>query len=255
MDTKYWGPGGWVLLHMISFNPTISNKKDLFDFFSSLPYVLPCKYCRASLSEYVREYPLEDAIKTDTLGKWLWNIHNCVNAKLRGQRLKVEPDPPFSKVKKLYEERLSASCTKTEFPGWEFLFSVVENHPHSRLSIGGKPIQNCPEPTAINDPLEKNRWNLMCADERLPFVLQFWKSLPKVLPYPEWRAIWNQCEPDWSSRKSSLKSLWTIRCRMEKELELLNSTDFYTLCKELRTHRSGCSKSKRAKTCRKKRKV
>lgn len=252
MDTKYWGPGGWVLLHMISFSPT-SNKKDLYDFFSSLPYVLPCKYCRASLSEYVSEYPLEEAIKTDALGNWLWKIHNCVNAKLRGQRLKVEPDPPFSKVKKLYEERLQASCTKTEFPGWEFLFSIVENHPHSRLSIGGKPIQNCPEPTTVNDPLEKNKWNLMCAEERLPFVLQFWKSLPKVLPYPEWRAIWNQCEPDWSSRKSSLKSLWSIRCRMEKELELLNSTDFYTLCKELRTHRSGCSKSKRAKTCRKKR--
>jgi hypothetical protein len=65
MDTKYWGPGGWVLLHMISFSPTTSNKKDLFDFFSSLPYVLPCKYCRASLSEYVREYSLEEAIKTD----------------------------------------------------------------------------------------------------------------------------------------------------------------------------------------------
>lgn len=247
MDTKYWGPGGWVLLHMISFSD--SNKKHLDAFFSSLPYVLPCKYCRASLSEYMKEHSLEDALKENRLEKWLWTIHNCVNAKLRGQNLKVEPDPPFSMVEKIYKERLKASCTKTNFPGWEFLFSIVENHPYSRLSLTGKPMKDCPE-HPISDPLEKNRWNLLNCDERLPYYEQFWTSLPKVLPFAEWR--WNNSS-DWSSRKSSLKSLWSIRCKLEKELELLNSTDYHTLCKELRIHRSGCNTSKRAKTCRKKR--
>ena len=248
MDTKYWGPGGWVLLHTISFAEP-SSKKDLTTFFESLPYILPCKYCRASLSEYVVENPFD----VSNPGKWLYTIHNCVNAKLKGQGLKVEADPPFSKVKALYNERLAASCTKTKFDGWEFLFSVVENHPLSRLSTTGKPIQNSPEPLTLKNSLDKNKYNLLTAEERMPQFLNFWDALPKVLPFHEWRKIWNMCETDWSTRKSSLKSLWAIRCKMERELELLNSTDFYTLCKELQKHRSGCAKSKRAITCRKKR--
>jgi hypothetical protein len=249
MDTKYWGPSGWVLLHTISFSK--QDDSEITAFFSSLPYVLPCKYCRASLSEYMTENVLEDAVKAKTVPKWLYIIHNCVNAKLRGQHLRVDDDPPFSKVNKLYSERLNASCTKTNFDGWEFLFSIVENHPLARLSTSGKPIHGAPE--TASDPLEKNRWNLLTAEERMPYFLQFWEALPKVLPFPEWKKIWNSCPSDWSTRKSSLKSLWAIRCKMERELELLNSTDFYTLCKELQKHRSGCGKSKRAKTCRKRR--
>jgi len=251
MDTKYWGPSGWVLLHTISFSQN-SSKSDLAAFFSSLPYVLPCKYCRASLSEYMTAHSLEDALKTDSLGKWLYIIHNCVNAKLRGQHLKVAPDPPFSSVKTIYNERLKANCTKTNFDGWEFLFSIVENHPLARLSTSGKPIHGAPH-EVLSDPLQKNTWNLLSPEERMPYFLQFWESLPKVLPFPEWKKIWNSCPSDWSTRQSSLKSLWAIRCKMERELELLNSTDFYTLCKELQKHRSGCGKSKRAKTCRKRR--
>jgi hypothetical protein len=199
------------------------------------------------------EHSLEDAIKRDILEKWLYIIHNCVNAKLRGQHLKVDPDPPFSSVKKIYTERIKANCTKTNFHGWEFLFSIVENHPLARLSTSGKPIHGAPEPALLSDSLEKYKWNFLTVEERMPYFLQFWDSLPKVLPFVEWTKIWNACSSDWSTRKSSLKSLWAIRCKMEHELELLNSTDFYTLCKELQKHRSGCGKSKRAKTCRKRR--
>ena len=258
MDTKYWGPGAWVLLHTISFafpNPNANQKGELSAFFGSIPYVLPCKYCRASFSEYITAHPLENAIRSNTLGKWLYTIHNCVNDKLRNQNLRVEPDPPFSKVKDIYTERLKANCTKTTFHGWEFLFSIVENHPLARLSTSGKPMQNSPEPSSITTALEKNRWNLLSVEERMPQFIKFWETLPKILPFPEWKEIWNKCSinADWSTRKSALKSLWAIRCGMERELELLNSTDFYTLCKELRIHRSGCAKSQRAKTCRKKR--
>jgi hypothetical protein len=253
MDTKYWGPGGWILLHSISFAPN-QDRKHLIAFFSTLPYVLPCKYCRASLSEYMKRYPLEDVDnEPHAFGKWLWKIHNCVNAKLRGQRLRVEPDPSFSEVKALYLEKAKATCTKTIFHGWEFLFSIIENHPYSKQSRVGKPIQGAPEDIEGLDPLEKNRWNMLSCDERLPYVLKFWKTLPSVLPFPEWKKIWNSCETDWSTRVSALKTLWSIRCRFERELELLNYTTFHSLCKELRAHRSGCSASKRAKTCRKKR--
>jgi hypothetical protein len=42
---------------------------------------------------------------------------------------------------------------------------------------------------------------------------------------------------------------------MEKDLNMLNSCKYKSLCKTLKTHRSGCSKSVRAKTCRKKRNI
>ena len=54
MDTRFWGPDGWKLLHSITENyPTVPDKKnkDLYrKFFLSLPYVLPCVYCRKSLT-------------------------------------------------------------------------------------------------------------------------------------------------------------------------------------------------------------
>ena len=258
MDTKYWGPSGWSLLHLITIaeaNPSPQQKKDLECFFSTLPYVLPCKYCRASLSEYMAEHPLSSALKSDkpyAIARWLWTIHNCVNAKLRSQKLHVLEDPPFSEVKERYLEKFGAGCTKTKFEGWEFLFSIVENHPYSKQSLSGTAIHGAPDLEGASD-LEKNRWNALPAEHRLKKFEQFWKCLPAVFPYSEWEPIWSSVSAEWSSRASALKSLWQIRCKMESELELLNKTNYHSLCQELKKHRSGCSKSKRAKTCRKRR--
>ena len=85
-------------------------------FFEALPYVLPCKFCRYSLSEYMQDLPLADALADPApyaLAKWLWKIHNKVNEKLRKQNLNVEPDPTFAAVKALYLERLALGCTRT----------------------------------------------------------------------------------------------------------------------------------------------
>jgi hypothetical protein len=244
MDTRYWGPSGWRLLHLISFADL--NQKDMCAFFNTLPYILPCKYCRRSLSEYIQADPANS--HTD-FGNWLWRIHNDVNNKLRAQHLPTGTNPPFKAVKEIYEARLAAPCTRTTFEGWEFLFSVAESHPMSVAGRSSEPIGE----TDSEDPLERNRWNVMTPEERLPHYERFWRLLPKVLPFSEWRSVAAACSPGWSTRQESLKSLWTIRCEMETRLELLNRTSYATLCKELRRYRSGCSTSKRGKTCRKKR--
>jgi hypothetical protein len=257
MDTKYWGPSGWKLLHLITFargtNPSEEDRRDLHGFFTTLPYVLPCKYCRSSLTEYMAKNSLDSALENGTLAKWLWTIHNEVNGKLRGQRLHVEDNPSFSSVKKIYTERAAAPCTRTKFEGWEFLFSIVENHPFSRQALHGSGMPGADDLGADATTEERNRLYALKPEERLEQFQQFWKFLPRVLPYKEWRTTWEACETDWTSRASSLKTLWSIRCRMESALKLLNQTDYSSLCKELRTHRSGCNKSVRAKTCRKKR--
>ena len=247
MDTRYWGPSGWRLLHLISFAAPDLNQKDLCAFFNTLPYVLPCKYCRKSLTEYMQSDP---AILGQTdFPRWLWRIHNDVNDKLKAQRLSNNETPPFKTVKAIYEGRLAAPCTRTTFEGWEFLFSVAEAHPMSIAGRNSEPIHGWKESA---DPLERNRWNIMTPEERLPHYIRFWELLPKVLPFPEWRAVAHNCSPGWTTRQDTLKTLWAIRCEMETKLELLNRTNYTSLCKELRHFRSGCSTSQRGKTCRRK---
>lgn len=253
MDTRYWGPSGWRLLHLISFAATPSRYSHIRALFETLPYVLPCKYCRESLSEYIAADPLP--ANASALPKWLWRIHNDVNAKLRGQHLHVEPDPPFQTVKRIYSERLDAGCSRTHFEGWEFLFSIAEAHPLSRQTKTSVPIKDHPPKEGLTD-LELNQWNLMTPEERMPYYTRFWNLLPHTLPFPEWSAAWRQAVRAAGPpvcRAECLKYLWTIRRHLEKELELLNSTTYDSLCKELRNHRSKCSASTRGKTCRRKR--
>lgn len=254
MDTRYWGPSGWRLLHLISFAAAESQvSPDLCAFFETLPYILPCKYCRKSLSEYMKEDPVECNKKN--IAKWLWRIHNDVNAKLRDQRMHVEPDPSFPIVETIYLERLATGCSRTSFDGWEFLFSVAEAHPLGRAGKSSAPIAGHPPIEVLDTPLERNRWNVMSPEERLPYYNQFWALLPKVLPFPEWKKSWNQAVraiglP--TCRAECLKYLWQIRKHMEETLELVNRTSYNSLCKELRHYRSGCGVSSRGKTCRRK---
>jgi hypothetical protein len=259
MDTRFWGPSGWRLLHSITFAYTPNtDRKAMQIFFEMLPFVLPCKYCRANLTEHMQKHPLAQALHSrETLTKWLWRIHNEVNAKLRSQKLSSEKDPPFEAVEKYYTDLLRTGCTRTEFPGWDFLFSIAECHPMSLVSKQSVPIQGAPPCDLLVNYDEKNLWNCLKPDERFPLYVLFWKSLGAVLPFPEWRASWlkNGGFDDGAlgTRDQTLKWLWNLRCAMETELELLNRCKYSALCKTLKVFRSGCTKSSRAKTCRKKR--
>ena len=252
MDTRYWGPSGWRLLHLISFAASKGGTTPtLCEFFNTLPYVLPCKYCRKSLSEYMMKDPVECNKKN--IAKWLWRIHNDVNAKLRLQSSSVEDDPSFPMVESIYLERLAAGCSRTTFEGWEFLFSVAEAHPYSRAAKN-IPISGHPPIEEMKTPLELNRWNMLPADERIVYYNRFWELLPTVLPFPEWRKSWAEAvRRTPQCREDCLKHLWSIRRHMEDRLELINRTNYQSLCKELRHYRAGCSTSSRGKTCRRKR--
>lgn len=257
MDTRFWGPSGWRLIHLITFTYTPSDSAKVGKFFETLPYVLPCKFCRCSLTEYMDADPVKDALDSrKSLTKWLWRIHNKVNDKLRSQGLVTEANPPFEMVKKVYEERVDAGCIKTEFEGWDFLFSIAENHPFSPSSKNSLPMDGCP----LEDILcikEKNRWNVLKPDERFEKYKEFWLTVGTVLPFQEWIDAWKEADmrkDSLSSRGTLIKELWRIRCSMEKSLEFVNREKFRSLCKRIREHRSGCGKKPRARTCRKNRK-
>ena len=253
MDTRFWGPSGWRLLHLITFTYDPSQREDVSRFFELLPYVLPCKFCRRSLAEYMESDPLEAALTSrKELTQWLYRIHNQVNAKLRGQGLPTAPDPSFASVKKEYEARLAAGCSGTEFEGWEFLFSIAENHPFSRSGRNSIPFEGCPSESVT--AAERNRWNTMKSEERMTFYRKFWGAVGPALPFPEWRSAWQRCAGgagELDNRRHWLRSLWRTRSCLEKELDLKRSDScFSALCDRLSSHRSGCGKRPRAKTCR-----
>lgn len=251
MDTRFWGPSGWKLLHTITFSYDHSLKKSYEDFFETIAYILPCKFCRKSYSEYITEIPV-DASSKETITRWLWKIHNKVNEKLRSQGLCNYEDPLFSKVKQMYSEEVYRGCSKVTFQGWEFLFSVVESHPTSKLSLSSKAF-DIPDNVSVNTPLLRNMYNTISTEEKLQFYKKFWTLLPNVLPFEEWRKLWKKYDSKkYNTRKESLSNLYSIRCKLENDLELQNKTDFSSLCKVLRTFKSGCNKSKRSKTCRRK---
>jgi hypothetical protein len=245
MDTRFWGPSGWRLLHMIAEGPN-ANKNQTF--WSMLPLVLPCKFCRASLTEYYKALPIPT--RQEDYSEWLYNIHNLVNQKLRDQGQRLPPDPPYDLVQEQYAQLLGQGCSRTEFPGWDFLFSVADNHPDSSPS---RPMPDAP--TVMPKSLEeRNKYNLLTPRERKDALRKFWESIPAVLPFQEWKAAWKTHAPPLNkavqSRRSAMSWLWTIRCGMDGDLQTMGATNFYGLCKRIATHRSGCSKSLRAKTCR-----
>ena len=127
----------------------------------------------------------------------------------------------------------------------------------SLVSKQSVPIQGAPPCDLLVSYEEKNLWNCLKPDERFPLYVLFWKSLGAVLPFPEWRASWLKNggfdDGALTTRDQTLKWLWNLRCAMETELELLNRCKYSALCKTLKVFRSGCTKSSRAKTCRKKR--
>jgi len=259
MDTRFWGPSGWRLLHLITFTYEPSQAEKVGKFFETLPYVLPCKFCRCSLTEYMDEDPVKDALSSrKALTKWLWRIHNKVNDKLRGQGLATaqEPNPPFDTVKKVYEERVDQGCIKAEFEGWDFLFSIAENHPFSPSSKNSLPMEGCPSSSEKLCFKEKNRWNLLKPEERYKKYEEFWLVVGSVLPFQEWIDAWTHAsvkKDQLISRATWIKELWRIRCSMESSLDLVNKEKFRSLCKRIREHRSGCGKKPRARTCRRSR--
>lgn len=80
-----WGKYAWPFIHMVTLdypeNPTDADKKNYYNFFMSLQYVLPCAKCRKNMSQHLKKYPLtnEALANRASLVKWAIDLHNIVN--------------------------------------------------------------------------------------------------------------------------------------------------------------------------------
>ena len=252
MDTRFWGPSGWRLLHLIAVAPPT---RFTHAFFELLPYVLPCKYCRASLTDYYAVDPVPSvATGSKDFAHWLYRIHNRVNGKLRDQRLLKTPNPPWPAVKAEYEALYKAPCTQQQIIGWDFLYSVVYTTPCE--AVASEPLPDAPPPDTLATPELRNRWNTMDREERMRFIDRWWDTLPSVLPYKAWRTAFRTAPPRpalTAGHKAVTEWLFHVEQHTCKILRVkANHRNFTGLCRKLSVFQSKCGakKTRKTKTCR-----
>lgn len=216
MDTRYWGPSAWQLFHLVAFR---SEHPD--DVLNAMKDVLPCKFCRESTTKFVHEHPLRG-----NPGRWLYDIHNMVNVKLRNQAktdptvVDPGPDPAFETVKDRY-----MAMKPTQVPGRDFLFVVSANYPET------------PEETDM-------------ATQR-----HFLHALAKSYPFQKLRMVFAkyvaESEPTLESRHAYMHWTHGLLTRLSHAIGK-PMPSYRGFAHRVAYYRSGCSKKTyHGKTCRK----
>jgi hypothetical protein len=215
-DTRFWGPSAWQLFHLVAFK---SDHPD--DVLNAIKDVLPCRFCRESTTQFVKEHPLRG-----DPGKWLYDLHNRVNAKLRTQAkedptvIDPGPDPTFAEVKANY-----LALKPVAVPGRDFLFSIASNYPDG------------PDP------------------EQMATQRHFLHALVKVYPFSPLRAVAARYlqahEPLLGSRKAYMKWMYGLLKALSAEVGVSIGT-FRGYAHHVAYYKSGCTKKTyHGKTCRK----
>lgn len=250
MDTRFWGPSGWRLLHTAAYQYNPETASQMRKFLKTLPFILPCKFCRSSLSTYYDELPPTSATLStrDALFRWFYDIHNKVNAKLRAQGLNPTSDPPFTAVRKFYDNWMKLSTPHDRLQTfWDFLFSIAYCHPISTKSTpmeGGNLKRNSRRSHTV-----RNFFNTLPPRIRFKYYEKFWNSLPVAFE-PSIRDAWNRAlaanPPKLSTRSSITAWLWRMRCALEPSY----SAPYAKCCKLVAAYSSDCGSKRRAITCR-----
>ena len=259
MDTRFWGPSGWRLLHLIAANP-VKNRAAVKEWFELLEYVLPCKYCRASFHDYLKLQPFTDTVVSNPnhFGRWVYDIHNRVNAKLRGQGLLTAPDPAWAAVKAEYQRLSTNLCDGPPLLGWEFLVSVAYTTPSATYKP--VPMPDTPDDVSPTATLGfKNRYNLLDRQERIRMLKRWWQLIPSILPCEAWRKSWSAASsqpPLREGREAVMRWMWRVEEQVCDGLQCPTPhPSLVALKKEAAAYESDCSKKKRGKTCRRTKKA
>lgn len=217
IDTRFWGPSGWQLFHLITFKSPDTAKNVLDD----MPSILPCPFCRESTTQFVAESPLRKPYS-----KWLYDIHNKVNNKLRKQCaqdpkvINPGPDPDYEEIKKRYE-----SIEKPDaVPGRDFLMSVAYAYPAE------------PEPRDMSAQRE------------------FLHHLAEAYPFGNLRKVFQnyiqKSDPTLQSQRAYTRWMYGLLKLLSEEIGT-SIRSYRGYMAHLAYYKSGCSgKSYKGKTCR-----
>jgi len=204
MDTRFWGPSAWRLLHLISFSDNRS--KSVYTLIKLLPNILPCKYCRESLTEIYKELPLRESF-LHNLDEWMYKIHNKVNNKLRKQGLLKTPTPTFAEVKEMYEPWLTNP--PEHILGFDFFKSVAYIMTNSK---------------GVTNAMLKN----------------WWSSIGPSLPFLSWQKQWKEAE----EREGSAPVEKGKQAMIAWLYKIQGKQTYNDFTKETRAFSSSCKKGK-----------
>jgi hypothetical protein len=198
MDTRMWGGSGWTGVHggAKAADADAAMVKPVAAFVGALPYALPCRYCRSSLTGYMRQLPPPPATRSSSGGdrwsRWAYAVHNLVNGKLRSQGLLKTKNPPFAEVDGRYAALLAAPGPQP-MRGWDFLAAVAWTTPPVSDAAALKasaPMPDVPVPPPSAPLWQRNAANTVPPAERRRLVARFWETVGPALSRPEWRAAW-----------------------------------------------------------------
>ena len=229
MDTRFWGPDGWLILHSITANyPTkiTSNEKHIYlHFFNTLEFLLPCVYCRKSFSKYYKELPIEEYLTTKTdICFWLYLIHNKVNDKLRQQKLNDKKNPEFKTIYKKFNKYITKTKSAEQIPGFKFLNSILFN-----IALKIKTVD------------KSIIYNLLKFIYLLPLVNPFTKFNEVYVEYLKQYPIENYISNSHNLKKwmHNLSTTYNLKYKIK-------TLNYSKNCKNLKNYKSNCVK----KTCR-----
>lgn len=260
MDTRFWGPSGWKLIHLVAAEPmnTERHRKAVAAWFALLPYVLPCKYCRASLTDYYDAQPLTEIILRDPakFSRWAYDIHNRVNEKLREQGLLTATNPQWEDIHKFYRTEHDGLCKGTPLIGWDFMTSIAFNTPERNYIPN--PMSDTPEemPKDVSTKV-RNRYNLLTRAERLRWLRAWWTLTPAILPCAAWRSAWGHAmgaagaPPLERGREAMVRWMWKIEAHVCADLRCPTPhASLAELASTVGSFESGCGLARKGKTCR-----
>ena len=222
-----------------------------------LEFVLPCKYCRASFHDYTNLQPLTPAIiaNREAFSRWMYDIHNRVNAKLRGQGLLTAEDPSWASVRDRYYTMQAGLCAGSPFIGWDFMTSIAYSTPAA--DYVPVPMSDIPDGPAPTDLRTRNRYNLLTRAERLKALKRWWQLIPTILPCPAWRTAWASAQkkagpcPLAAGREAVLRWMWRVEEQVCGGLQCPTPhPSLPALKKEVSAFESPCGTSKKGRTCR-----
>lgn len=146
-NPQVWGPKLWKNLHKITFDyPVVvdlSNPDDqklrsyVKKLFFELKTGIPCKDCRKSYRLFTKMHPIDKHLGSrDRLSRWLYGIHNMVNAKLRKRerelfRAKMQELDDYSRIYRIspqkYNEYKVLMKSKIMITGKDPSYQQVKN--------------------------------------------------------------------------------------------------------------------------------
>jgi hypothetical protein len=111
-DANEWGPFLWTILHGLAERAGTTpfaqyqgdERRCLLHIFKLLEKVIPCPSCKEHYEVYLREHPVDHALKElsytalqNYVKKWFWELHNWVNHSIN------HPEFPYEQLTPTYK--------------------------------------------------------------------------------------------------------------------------------------------------------